>query len=74
MKKGILSLLIVVFMIAMLAPAAFAAGTSVVVSDVNTTPGAEVTLNVSISGNPGSVQQPLILSTMKKYSPSPQSV
>ena len=53
MKKGILSLLIVVFMIAMLAPAAFAAGTSVVVSDVNTTPGAEVTLNVSISGNPG---------------------
>ena len=53
MKKIIFSLLIVVLMTVMLAPTVFAAGTSVVVSDVTATPGTEVTLNVSVSGNTG---------------------
>ncbi len=53
MKKIICSLLIVVLMTVMLAPAVFAAGTSVVVSDIDAVPGAEVTVDVSITSNPG---------------------
>ena len=53
MKKIICSLLIVVLMTVMLAPAVFAAGTSVVVSDIDAVPGAEVTVDVSITGNTG---------------------
>jgi len=53
MKKIICSLLIVALMSVMLAPAVFAAGTSVTVSDITAKPGDEVTVDVTVSGNTG---------------------
>ncbi len=53
MKKIICSLLIVALMSVMLAPAVFAAGTSVAVTDITAKPGDEVTVNVNITGNTG---------------------
>ena len=53
MKKIICSILMVVLMSVMLVTAAFAAGTSVTVSDATAKPGDVVTLDVAISGNTG---------------------
>jgi hypothetical protein len=53
MKKIICSLIMAVLMTLMLVTAANAAGTSIVVSDVNAKPGDEITVAVNIVGNTG---------------------
>ena len=53
MKKIICSLLVIALMSVLLAPAVFAAGTSVAVTDITAEPGDEVTVDVTITGNTG---------------------